>query len=96
MQTSTLFINRANRSFEQSTLFVIPFLFVCFAPFSIAQAVNPPPDGGYLNGNTAVEKSALFALTSGGTNTVVTTERFNTAIGAAALRANTSNENTVI
>jgi hypothetical protein len=54
-----------------------------------AQAVNPPPDGGYPGGNTAEGQAALFGLTSGGYNTAVgflslrtdTIGSFNTALG---------------
>jgi hypothetical protein len=35
------------------------------------QAVSPPPDGGYPNGNTAEGQSALLSLTSGTYNTAV-------------------------
>jgi hypothetical protein len=30
-----------------------------------AQAVSPPPDGGYPGGNTAEGENALFSLTTG-------------------------------
>src|SRR2546430_10203208 len=33
-----------------------------------AQAVNPPPDGGYPDGNTAEGQAALLSLTTGGLN----------------------------
>jgi hypothetical protein len=54
----------------------------CFALHSMptAFAVNPPPDGGYPNGNTAEGDNALLNLTSGSQNT---------AVGAAALGSNT-------
>jgi hypothetical protein len=67
-----------------------------------AEAVSPPPDGGYPGGNTAEGQSALLSLTSGNYNTAVgflsllstTTNSFNTAIGAGALLANTADQNT--
>ena len=67
-----------------------------------AQAVSPPPDGGYAGGNTAEGQGALLNLTSGTFNTAVglfslrsnTVGNFNTAIGAGALFANTANDNT--
>ena len=67
-----------------------------------AQAVVPPPDGGYPGGNTAEGQNALFSLTSGGFNTAVgffslrsnATGQFNTAIGAGTLLASTADENT--
>src|SRR5690242_6247287 len=60
-----------------------------------AQAVSPPPDGGYPGGNTAEGQSALLSLTTGGYNTAVgywslrsnITGNFNTAVGAGALFA---------
>jgi len=48
----------------------------CLALAPAALAVDPPPDGGYANDNTAEGTDALFSLTSGG---------FNTAIGKSAL-----------
>jgi hypothetical protein len=67
-----------------------------------ANAVSPPPEGGYPNGNTAAGQNALFSLTTGGYNTAigffsleaVKTSSFNTAVGAGALFANTGDENT--
>ena len=55
---------------------------VSFACVTAALAVDPPPDGGYPNGNTAEGDDALFSLTSAGAN--------NTAVGVDALFANTS------
>ena len=81
---------------------VITFSLVCFALVQNAQAVNPPPDGGYPEGNTAEGQAALFSLTTGVANTAVgwlslntlDTGKFNTAIGAATLIGNTANQNT--
>ena len=58
-----------------------------------ARAVDPPPDGGYPNQNTAEGKDALFSLTTGIGNTAVgfnalfsnTTGRANTADGDRTL-----------
>ncbi len=36
-----------------------------------AQAVDPPPDGGYPNFNTAEGEDALFRLTTGFSNTAI-------------------------
>jgi trimeric autotransporter adhesin len=74
----------------------------CFALLPRAQALTPPPDGGYPGGNTAEGQSALLSLTTGTYNTAVgyfsllsdSTTSFNTAIGAGALLANTGDENT--
>lgn len=40
-----------------------------FAVSPTARAVNPAPDGGYANGNTAEGTDALFSLTTGTDNT---------------------------
>jgi hypothetical protein len=68
----------------------------------IAQAVTPPPDGGYPGLNTAEGQSTLFNLTTGSANTALgwsslrsdITGSFNTALGAGTLAANTADENT--
>jgi hypothetical protein len=75
---------------------------VCFGLLPRAQAVVPPPDGGYPGFNTAEGTKALFSLTTGSANTAVgwaslfsnTDGSFNTAAGAGALLLNTSDENT--
>jgi hypothetical protein len=67
-----------------------------------AQAVVPPPDGGYPNFTTAEGTNALKSLTTGAANTAVgwyslfanTTASFNTATGAGALLFNTADSNT--
>jgi hypothetical protein len=86
---------------------LITFALICFALVQNAQAVLPPPDGGYGPpdygaGNTAEGQDALFSLTSGAVNTATgflslynnTTGNFNTAIGAGALLNNTADQNT--
>jgi hypothetical protein len=42
-----------------------------FAFSPTAQAVVPPPDGGYPGFNTAEAQNALFSLTTGSANTAV-------------------------
>ena len=44
---------------------VILFVLVILALSLVAQAVSPPPDGGYPGGNTAQGQSALLSLTTG-------------------------------
>ena len=83
-------------------LFHILLASACVALLPKAQAVSPPPDGGYPGGNTAEGQSALFSLTGGTFNTALgfsslrsnTTGNLNTAVGAGALLVNTSIENT--
>jgi hypothetical protein len=86
----------------RTPLFVALFALGCFALSQMAQAVNPPPDGGYPGGNTAEGQNALLSLTTGTYNTAVglysglslTEGNFNTALGAGTLLANTAGENT--
>ena len=86
---------------------LIALALLCFGLLPGAQAVVPPPDGGYGPpdygvGNTAEGEEALLNLSSGGFNTAAgyrtlfsnTTGNFNTAVGAGALFSNTGTENT--
>ena len=74
----------------------------CLGLLPQAQAVVPPPPGGYPNFTTAAGDHALQALTLGVGNTAigtfslfrVTTGSFNTALGAGALDLNTADSNT--
>src|SRR5882672_462495 len=67
-----------------------------------AEAVIPPPDGGYPGFNTAEGQKALFNLSTGAGNTAIgwyslfsnADGSFNTATGAGALLFNTADENT--
>jgi hypothetical protein len=75
-------------------------LFLAFLCLSGAQpkvqAVDPPPGGGYPDGNTAVGTEALLDLTTGQHNTALgfraltdnTQGNLNTAVGSAALKQN--------
>jgi hypothetical protein len=100
MKMTTRSINSVRRSLVLSAF--VSLLVACFALSPKVQAVNPPPDGGYPEGNTAEGQAALFSLTTGVANTAVgwlslntvDTGKFNTAIGAATLIGNTANQNT--
>ena len=85
-----------------TVLFLVALLLACFVVPQTAQAVVPPPDGGYPNFTTAEGDNALRSLTTGVGNTAigtfslssVTTGSFNTAVGAGALDLNTADNNT--
>ena len=70
----------------------------CLGLLPTAQAVNPPPEGGYPGNNTAVGDNALQNLTTGTNNTALgfralhdnTVGLSNTAVGSLALRNNIS------
>src|SRR4029450_7522703 len=67
-----------------------------------AQAVSPPPDGGYPGFNTAEGTNALKHLTTGIGNAAVgwsslfsnTDGSFNTALGAGTLLSNVGDQST--
>jgi hypothetical protein len=71
------------------------------ALLSTANAVVPPPDGGYAGANTAEGTNALFNLTTGIANSAIgssalfnnTTGSNNTATGASTLVFNTTGGN---
>ena len=81
---------------------LITLALLCFGLLPRAQAVVPPPPGGYPNFTTAAGDHALQALTLGVGNTAigtfslfsVTTGNFNTAVGAGSLDLNTADSNT--
>src|SRR5438445_10601116 len=86
------------RSWLRLAMVNVAIVFAWFQPPQSVLAVNPPPDGGYPNGNTAEGTDALFNLTSGQFNTAIglnalysnTIGYHNTAIGASALSSNTT------
>lgn len=69
-----------------------------------AQAVVPPPDGGYPNFTTAEGTNALKNLTTGAANTATgwyslftnSTASFNTGLGAGTLALNNTDSNTAV
>jgi trimeric autotransporter adhesin len=76
---------------------LLTFALVCFALVQKAQAVVPPPDGGYPGGNTAEGTAALLSLGPNGFNNTAigflslkntTQGDANTAVGAGALFSN--------
>ena len=104
---TTLYLTKSiGRSSSRLALLLIPLVFACFALSPMAQAVSPPPDGGYPGQNTAEGHNALFNLspTDGGFNTAIgwvslfsnTTGSLNTGVGAGTLWANTSHNNTAV
>src|ERR1700750_2410652 len=81
---------------------LIALAFLGFALLPKAQAVNPPPDGGYANFNTAEGQKALFSLTTGVANTANgwyslfsnTDGSYNTGVGAGTLLFNVGDQST--
>ena len=77
---------------------------LCIGLFPNAQALSPPPDGGYPNFTTAEGTNALQNLTTGAGNTGVGWRalfsagdaNFNTGVGVGALLLNTGDSNTAV
>jgi hypothetical protein len=100
--TTLRLMKSVNRLPLQLGLLLIPLVFVCIGLLPKAEAVVPPPDGGYPNFTTAEGTKALQSLTTGSANTAVgwfslgsvTTDSFNTAFGAGTLALNTGDNNT--
>jgi hypothetical protein len=92
------------RQTRKLSAFIIVALLACLTPLPNAQAVSPPPDGGYPGGNTAEGYLALGGLTTGSYNSAVgiysllslTDGSFNTGVGAGTLLLNTADSNTAI
>jgi hypothetical protein len=86
----------------QVPLFLIIFCVACFMSLPKAQAVSPPPDGGYAGFNTAEGTNALKNLSTGVANSAVGwyslfsngDGSFNTAVGAGTLLFNVGNQST--
>jgi len=86
---------------SRSILTVLTLFFLA-AIEPTAQAVNPPPDGGYAGFNTAEGTNALKNLSTGVGNAAVgwfslfsnTDGSFNTALGAGTLLFNIGNQST--
>jgi len=101
-QTAVVFPRLQPMKATTSLLFVIVFTLAGVGFWQKAEAVNPPPGGGYPGGNTAEGQNALLSLTSGTYNTAVglfslgsnTIGKFNTATGAGALLVSTADNNT--
>jgi hypothetical protein len=88
--------NKVNRTLWRRAA-LTGFALTCLVLSPTSRAVNPAPDGGYANQNTAEGEDALFSLSSGiSGNTAIgfdalysnTTGSYNTAIGLDALYSN--------
>jgi Chaperone of endosialidase len=97
MKTTTFPLrNSINWSRLQRALLLIPLAAACFALSPHVQAVDPPPDGGYPDFNTAEGTDSLFSLTDGSSNTAIGEQALynntggtgNTAVGDHALFSN--------
>jgi Chaperone of endosialidase len=99
---TTLSNNQTPMKTNTPFLILISFL-TGFAFLHPAQAVVPPPDGGYPGFNTAEGTNALKNLTTGVGNAAVgwyslfsnTDGSFNTALGAGTLLSNVGDQSTL-
>src|SRR5437773_5664160 len=98
-------LNFVSRSCLWRVFLLVSLTLVCFALSPTAQAVLPPPDGGYPGANTAEGDDALFSLTTGTDNTANgfeallsnTIGNHNTAVGSQALLTiRDGNDNTAV
>src|SRR6476469_3933388 len=95
-------VNTSNSSLINNLCLRSAFILIALALVQRAEAVSPPPDGGYPVNNTAEGDFALFSLTTGVGNTAIgnaalaanPTGRDNTATGNFALQFNTTRDNT--
>jgi trimeric autotransporter adhesin len=91
-------MNPLNELKKFTALISVALSLACFGLLPAAQAVVPPPDGGYPGNNTAEGTNALFSLTTGLNNTALggqtlysnTGGNGNTATGLNALYHNTT------
>src|SRR6266487_5053902 len=80
------YMNQLIQSKSFTTFIVLAMTLTCLGLLPNAQAVVPPPDGGYAGSNTAEGTDALLSLSSG---------IWNTALGFQALNHDTAgNQNT--
>jgi hypothetical protein len=95
-------MNHLTRLQIKSPPLLMTLVLFCFGSLPKAQAVSPPPDGGYPGFNTAEGTNALKSLTTGVGDTAVgwfslfsnTDGSFNTAVGAGTLLFNVGDQST--
>jgi hypothetical protein len=93
---------KGNRIMKHRNVIFTTILLACFGFLPGAQAVVPPPDGGYPGFTTAEGANALKNLTTGIGNTAVgwfslfsnTDGNFNTSVGAGTLLFNVGDQST--
>jgi hypothetical protein len=99
MKTTTLPLRNLMNRPPLRAFLLIPFVLGWFALSPQAQALDPPPGGGYPNEVTALGEDALFSQSIGGLEATAlgyqalyynTTGTQNTAVGSSALHNNTT------